>query len=207
MREGGKKAPRGPDKPRKPSGPPLRSVKQAAALTEAIRLLWSGTLRLTESGVLWRLRSAGHHCRPRVVSTPHNSGYVVAAIELPTGPSSVLIHRLVWTYFVGPIPDGLEVNHRNGVKTDNRLANLEVVTPRENKRHAREDTKVTPPLAVMRGEAAPAAKLTRAQVVEIRIRYSRGGVSQHALGREFGVSQASIFELLHGLTWGPESLG
>jgi hypothetical protein len=43
---------------------------------------------------------------------------------------------LVWEAFNGPIPDRLEVNHRNGNKRDNRLENLELVTRSQNMAHA-----------------------------------------------------------------------
>ena len=46
-----------------------------------------------------------------------------------------LVHRLVATAFVPGWREGLEVNHKNGVKTDNRAENLEWVTQSENMRH------------------------------------------------------------------------
>lgn len=42
------------------------------------------------------------------------------------------VHRLVWSAFNGPIPEGLQVNHINEVKTDNRLENLNLMTAKEN---------------------------------------------------------------------------
>ena len=45
-------------------------------------------------------------------------------------------HRLVATVFVGTIATGWQVNHLNGIKIDNRLENLEIVTPAENMQHA-----------------------------------------------------------------------
>src|SRR5262245_29251852 len=47
------------------------------------------------------------------------------------------VHVLVMRAFVGPRPPGQEIDHRNGVKTDNRLANLEYVLPQINNRRAR----------------------------------------------------------------------
>lgn len=41
-------------------------------------------------------------------------------------------HRLVWSAFHGPIPEGMQINHINEDKTDNRLENLNLLTPKEN---------------------------------------------------------------------------
>lgn len=46
-------------------------------------------------------------------------------------------HRLIYSTHVGKIPDGLEINHKNGIKTDNRLENLEACTHLENMQHAK----------------------------------------------------------------------
>ena len=43
-----------------------------------------------------------------------------------------LVHRLVWEAFNGQIPEGLQVNHINEIKSDNRLLNLNLMTCKEN---------------------------------------------------------------------------
>ena len=47
-----------------------------------------------------------------------------------------LCHHLIWETFVGPRTPGLEIDHVNGNKMDWSLANLEEVTPAENRKRA-----------------------------------------------------------------------
>ena len=55
------------------------------------------------------------------------------------------LHRVVAETFIGPIPPGFVVNHKNGMPGDNRLENLEIVTKKEDRRHCREVLKSSPP--------------------------------------------------------------
>lgn len=60
------------------------------------------------------------------------SGYSKVAL-----PKNLYIHRIVLTSFVGICDLKPHVNHINGIKTDNRLENLEWVTARENLIHSK----------------------------------------------------------------------
>ena len=46
-------------------------------------------------------------------------------------------HRVVWEQAHGPIPDGLIIDHINGVGTDNRIENLRLVTTSGNAKNAK----------------------------------------------------------------------
>lgn len=50
------------------------------------------------------------------------------------GGRIVAEHRLVWEEAHGPIPDGYQIHHKNHIRTDNRLCNLECVDTVTHKR-------------------------------------------------------------------------
>lgn len=58
------------------------------------------------------------------------------------GGDHILGHILVWEAFNGQKQPGMVINHINGNKHDNRLVNLEQVTPRENSHKAAVETNV-----------------------------------------------------------------
>lgn len=68
--------------------------------------------------------------RGRVLSLQYGgTGYLQVAL----GRGNIrMVHRLVALAFIGPVPPGHEVRHRNGDKTDNSLANLAYATHVEN---------------------------------------------------------------------------
>ena len=96
-----------------------------------------------------RLRTVGHiieysdgrsrHVRGgRIISygKPKPNGYYIKCLQRGNTKKYVTIHRLVATAFI-PNPENLEqVNHKNGVKTDNRASNLEWVSRSENSIHS-----------------------------------------------------------------------
>lgn len=122
----------------------------------------------------------------------------------------VFRHRVVWQAMVGTIPHKMQINHKDGVKTNNALANLEVVTARENLMHAiamglspvgdLHPNRLRPERCV-RGEAHHFAKVTEADVIRIRAVLTEGTQTQRELAREYNVSRQVIFAIKHRLTW------
>jgi len=92
-------------------------------------VLASGSIRVdVDAGTVWR----GDR---RAEGRPSGGGYLQVGIgDRRMG----YIHRIVWIAAHGSIPNGMTIDHLNGSKEDNRLANLEAVTVYENiNRHVR----------------------------------------------------------------------
>jgi len=143
---------------------------------------------------LGRLRSWR---RNRVTGTilrgcPDSDGYLMTTLYHPK--RLVKIHQLVAEAFLGPRPDGCEVNHIHPPKTNNAVSNLEWLTPLENEEHATR-TGLHP-----RGSMHPSAVLDETKVLAIRERLAAGSL-QSDIGAEFGVTQHTIHLIATGRSW------
>lgn len=108
------------------------------------------------------------------------------------------VHRLVAEAFIGPIKNGSQVNHKNGVKIDNRLENLEIVTASENQIHSHRVLGNRSPVGSKHGRS----QLTEEQVLEIR----RLGANREwgvgaKLSKQFGIGQQMISFILNRKNW------
>lgn len=97
--------------------------------------------------------------------------------------------------FVGPCPDGMECCHEDGNPGNNALSNLRWGTTRDNQadrvRHGTSN----------RGERCGTSKLTAEEVRAIRREYAEGWNTMVAVAKKYGVSQSSIFLIVHRKNW------
>lgn len=115
------------------------------------------------------------------------------------------VHRLVAQSFLPNPENKPQVNHVNGIKDDNRVENLEWVTPKENINHAYTNGLANNQLlALEKRNSNPEFKKTVSalgkskrkmsfhQAEKIRKLYDTGDYSQDSLGKMYNVSQATI---------------
>lgn len=101
-----------------------------------------------------------------------------------------LVHRLVCSAFLPEPPEKLGVNHKNGIKTDNRIENLEWATDHENRIHL---------VSVLKHRYDDWV-LNPEDVTFIRMALARG-VMAGALVKHFNVAWGSITSIRDGFTY------
>lgn len=112
-------------------------------------------------------------------------GYYTVALHGKT----TCVHRLVAEAFLDPSKRHLNVNHKNGIRTDNRVENLEFVTHAENMAHAAGMLK-----------KCGTRKLDDNKVRDIRRRFANGATKTE-LAREHVVAVSTICMVVNNVWW------
>ena len=136
--------------------------------------------------------------RRNIIMKPkkHRDGYLSFSVYDDEGnKKSKLVHRFVATAFIPNPKKKPFINHKNGIKQDNCVNNLEWCTQSENEIHARRTgLKQSTPF----GCESYNARLTEKEVREIR---KIKGKAQHIIAALYGVSQMCISDVLSRKTY------
>lgn len=104
-----------------------------------------------------------------------------------------MAHRVVAIAWIPKIEGKDFVNHKNGIKTDNRIENLEWCTHEENIRHS-----VTTGLRhEANGEGHYRSRLTKKDAMEIF--HAIGTLSE--IGKKYGVTFQVVSRIKHKQAW------
>jgi HNH endonuclease/NUMOD4 motif len=173
-------------------------------MTEAWKAVqdYEGFYEVSDRGRLRRIATPTGKPRCRIIA-PHIKwdGYCDYWLWLNGVKRRERAHRLVWKTFVGPIPPALCINHKNGKKGDNRLSNLEAVTPSANSAHSFRVLGRKAPHNPSFGEKNGSARLTESKVRKIRAEYAVGDLTQYEVADRFGVCQRTVNLIVRRLTW------
>lgn len=126
---------------------------------------------------------------------------------IPFEGRSIFAHRVAYELFIGPIPEGMLVRHKNDTPLDVNPHNLEPGTRIDNVRDRVERGRSYSGLQSQerrakqaRGSRHPLAKLTEEHIPLIRAAYRRGE-TQTSIAQQFGTSQVAISMIVRGKTW------
>lgn len=138
----------------------------------------------------------GQYKAGRILKT-HTSknGYVRIEFNPPSKkPKKRTVHTLVLEAFVGKRPEGKEVRHLDGVKSNNQVSNLAWGTHSENDQdQRRHGTRIM-------GERHPLSKLTNDDVLKIRALREQG-LTLQVIANQFGIDQSNVAFIAKRMTW------
>lgn len=126
------------------------------------------------------------------------TGYLTYSLYQSNRETRRYVHHLVAEAFIGPRPDGYEVAHGDGDKSNNRASNLRYATRAEN-----EADKIAHGTRLS-GSDAPWAKLTEAAVRDIRA-WATYDFTQREIARWYGVSDMLVSLIVRGKIWTAEA--
>lgn len=141
-----------------------------------------------ETGVFTWKKSRSRATKGQEAGTVNSKGYRKISIN----GRQIYAHRLAWLLAKGEWPKDV-INHKNGNKLDNRLANLEDIPHGQNTRHG-----FLAGYMNNRGERNGSAKLTASDV--LRIRSMNGSCNQ--IAKQFGVAGFTVSRIRKGELWG-----
>jgi HNH endonuclease/NUMOD4 motif len=130
----------------------------------------------------------------RLLSSFSNGVYLKVMLSKGNLARQRYVHQIVAEAFLGPIPNGQQINHRDCNKCNNGIENLEYATPLENTRHAIRNGRFN-----HAGHRNGGAKLTW-EAVDC-IRQLDGLVPRAILARLFEVRENTISGIARGIRW------
>lgn len=101
-------------------------------MSRAIQIKWLPNYYVTDTGDVY---SRKHGRIKKLKPEKLINGYLRVSLQNGKTRYRIRIHILVADAFIPKTDNKTEINHKNGIKTDNRVENLERITHKENMRH------------------------------------------------------------------------
>ncbi len=181
-------------------GFPEVNVLEIGKMTKDEFIAWeiaSGNIIVdADNGIVYSTRTGGGTpCEPHKLEGTLLHGYRVVSLREKQIKKQCKVHRVIWIAKHGVIPDGYVVDHINNNKLDNRIANLQLITSKENSTKAARDG------LYLCGNASPVSKISESERNEIITLYETGLYSLRKLSAVYGVSKSRVQQLVKRVGW------
>jgi len=156
-----------------------------------------GEVRSVNRAVLKNDNTKQNRIGKLLTAHPEHRGYMQVTLCISGKRKTMKVHRIVMNAFsLNPMMKRT-INHKNGIKSDNRLCNLEWSTLSENVIHAF-DTGLNKPL---RGETNGNSKLTEENVIDIKTNCNGSVESLNLFASKYNVTKQAIRLIINNKNW------
>ena len=108
---------------------------------------WNAIFRYEPDGKLWhreqRTGRGGRRKMDKPIGSYDKDGYLQSSVTVDHKLFSYRLHIMIWEMHYGPVTPGMEIDHKNNIRDDNRIENLQELTNGDNskKQLLRKDSK------------------------------------------------------------------
>jgi hypothetical protein len=158
---------------------------------------YDGLYRVSDQGRVFSTGQGHHNKKDGILKPDCTSAYPRIKLQRNGVKVRKFIHVLVAEAFIGPCPEGEEVNHKDGNKMNPNFDNLEYGTRSYNQWHCNHVIKTRTP---QQGSAHGRSKINEETAIAIRAAREAGEPIARVAER-FNVSQGTVSMICTGKIW------
>ena len=162
---------------------------------------WNDFYEVGSDGTVWSLNYKNGKKRVQLVPRLNKDGYLEIKISFCNDNKRKYkrVHRLIAETFIENPLNKPEVNHKNGIRTDNNLSNLEWVTKKENTIHGwkHNGRKLTDKQKEALNKRCKITEKEAIKIIELR----KSGLTFKEISKHFNIKQCQCGEIARGTSW------
>lgn len=94
---------------------------------------WNDYFSTKEDGLHWKRIKTNSQKTTKAGYVSNKDGYIRVMLD----GKGYLAHRIIWEMHNGQIPNGMQIDHINHIRNDNRIENLRLVSNQDNQKNTK----------------------------------------------------------------------